>query len=281
MSAWARGPRATTTPSRLESPAQPTPVSVTNPPNFHATHSRRSDALGQGVSIKVNIPRGAVKQDDASAPVPSSPAYVPAIKPADSVKSFGSVAVQNGVSDAAKSAVLDRLPHLSSAPSTSLCEPVPPSTSIHSPVPKFDKKSIAKLFSGPSTQTIPSPATWSGYYYHPQFVPGVPPGSPSMAPPPSAPPTANRPTSEINLDALKRLPPPAVPIVPTVSLSPASVKKKKKKRLVLLESQKHKEKRLAEEKAREGESEEKDGTSEPFANPDEDAARPRFSSGRR
>jgi translation initiation factor 4G len=186
-SAWARGPpqnSATTTPSRSQSPAPPTPVSAANPANFHATHSRRSSALGQGVSIKdgVNIPRSAVKQgisiylrsrplpqlvvllgvtfgsiDDASAPISSSPASAPAVKPAEGVKSFGSVAVQNGVSDAAKSAVTNRPPPLSSAPSASSSQPAPPSASAPSPVPKFDKRSIAKLFQGPSTQSIPTP----------------------------------------------------------------------------------------------------------------------------
>ena len=188
-SAWARGPpqnSANSTPSRSQSPAPPTPVSVTNPANFHATHSRRSSALGQGVSIKdgVNIPRNAVKQgmsfdlcsrplpqlvvlpgsavtfgsiDDASAPISSSPASAPAVKPADGVKSFGSVAVQNGVSDAAKSAVTNRPPPLSSVSSTSSSHPAPPSASTPPSVPKFDKKSIAKLFQGPSTQSVPTP----------------------------------------------------------------------------------------------------------------------------
>ncbi|KAH9014804.1 hypothetical protein EDB83DRAFT_246753 [Lactarius deliciosus] len=196
------------------------------------------------------------------------------MKPADGVKSFGSVAVQNGVSDAAKSAVPCRPPHLSSAPSTLPCHPAAASTSAASPVPKFDKKSIANLFSGPSTQSVPSLATWSGHYY-PQFDPGVPPDPPSVALPPSTPSTANRLASlvanasafipgkritiehpsgqEFELDVLKRLPPPTVPIVSAVLPSPASVKKKKKKRLVLIESQKQRERRLAEEKVREGE----------------------------
>ncbi|KAI9441620.1 hypothetical protein H4582DRAFT_1933815 [Lactarius indigo] len=485
-SAWARGPpqnSATTTPSRSQSPAPPTPVSLTNPASFHATHSRRSSALGQGVSIKdgVNIPRSAVKQgsavtfgsiDDASAPISSSPASAPAVKPADGVKSFGSVAVQNGVSDAAKSAVTNRPPPLSSATSTSSSHPAPPSASTPSPVPKFDKKSIAKLFQGPSTQSVPTPpheaaspasrstslpsqhnqgqpyppnfasgplrqgqngnpsapprspvytrpmangqnggvgvsggrpqagsggtsagpapaampsprltphappgppsglppppTMWQGYYYHPQFVPGVPPDQfyppqwsghlippqhqpppphhppgagppsaplpmsprnpplslqqvpgtptqshalppihhpphpsaphppPSVTSPPPTPSTANRPTSlsanagafvpgkkisikhpsgqEVNLDTLKRAPPPAVPIVPAVPPSPAPVKKDIK-RPIRIESQEQKEKRLAEEKAREGESEEKNKASETFAKVNEDAAR--------
>src|SRR6201996_8969218 len=189
-SAWARGPpqnSATTTPSRSQSPAPPTPVSVTNPANFHATHSRRSSALGQGVSIKdgVNIPRNAVKQgmsvdlcsrplpqlvvlpgsavtfgsiDDASAPISSSPASAPAVKPADGDKSFGSVAIQNGVSEAAKSGVTNRPLPLSSASSPSFSPPAPPSGPNPSPAPKFDRKSIAKLFQGPPAHAVPTPA---------------------------------------------------------------------------------------------------------------------------
>ena len=189
-SAWARGPpqqnSANSTP-RSQSPALPTPVSSANP-SFHANHSRRPSALGQGVSIKdgVSIPRNAVKQgissfhprlllpqiyvtkgspvtfgsiDDAPAPISSSPASAPAVKPVEGVKSFGSVAVQNGGKDpAAKSAVTSR-PAPLSAPSTSSSsqQPAPP-TSTPSPVPKFDKKSIAKLFQGPSTQSVPPPA---------------------------------------------------------------------------------------------------------------------------
>jgi hypothetical protein len=110
-SAWACGPpqnSATSTPSRSQSPAPPTPISVTNLANFYATRSRHSSILGQGVSIKdgVNIPRNAVEQgmsidlcspplpqlvvlpgsaatfgsiDDASAPISSSPASAPAV----------------------------------------------------------------------------------------------------------------------------------------------------------------------------------------------------------
>ncbi|KAF8270200.1 hypothetical protein EI94DRAFT_815633 [Lactarius quietus] len=170
-SAWARGPpqnSATTTPSRSQSPAPPTPISGTNPAHFHATHSRRSSALGQGVSIKdgVNISRSAVKQgspvifgsiDATQAPISSSPASARAVKPADGVKSFGSVAVRNGVSDAAKSAVTNWPPLISSASSTSTSYPAPPPASTPSSAPKFDKKSIAKLFQGPCIQSTPNP----------------------------------------------------------------------------------------------------------------------------
>jgi translation initiation factor 4G len=180
-SAWARGPpqqnSANTTP-RSQSPAPPTPVSATNPASFHATHSRRPSALGQGVSVKdgVNIPRNAVKQgifhpiflapfnlrhqgapvtfgsiDNAPAPISSSPASAPAVKPAEGVKSFGSVAVQNGGSDAAKSVVTNRPPPLA-APSISSSQAAAAVASTPSPAPKIDKKSIAKLF-----QSVPTP----------------------------------------------------------------------------------------------------------------------------
>jgi translation initiation factor 4G len=188
-SAWARGPpqqNSTSTTPRSQSPAPPTPVSG-NPATFHATHSRRPSALGQGVSIKdgVGIPRNAVKQgmfhpilfpvpplnlrhlgspvtfgsiDDAMAPISSSPAAAPAVKPADVVRSFGSVAVHNGGSDAAKSAVTSRPPPVSATPASSSHAAVVPPPSAQSPVPKFDKKSIAKLFQGPSqSMSTPSP----------------------------------------------------------------------------------------------------------------------------
>jgi hypothetical protein len=90
--------------------------------------------------------------DDASAPISSSPASAPAVKPAEGVKSFGSVAVQNGVSDATKSAVVNRPPQLSSAPTSSSQAAAP--TSTPPPVQKF---SVAKLFQGPSTQSGPAP----------------------------------------------------------------------------------------------------------------------------
>ncbi|KAI0042560.1 hypothetical protein FA95DRAFT_1575660 [Auriscalpium vulgare] len=116
-----------------------------------------ANTLGQGVSIKdgVSVPRstvGAVKSDDTAAPISSSPALVPAVKSADGVKSFGSVAVQNGLSHSAtKSAFLNRPPTLSQA-STSPANQAPPSTP--SPHPKID---IAKLFQGPSVTSTHAP----------------------------------------------------------------------------------------------------------------------------
>ncbi len=82
--------------------------------------------------------------------------------------------------------------------------------------------------------------------HHPPH-PSAPHPPPSVPSPPSTPSAANRPTSlsanagafipgkiisikspsgqEVNLDALKRVPPPTAPIVPAVPPSPASVKK--------------------------------------------------------
>ena len=91
------------------------------------------------------------------APISSSPAAAPAVKPADVVRSFGSVAVRNGGSDAAKSAVTSRPPPVSATPTSSSQTAVVPPTSTQSPVPKFDKRSIAKLFQGPSQAVSNTP----------------------------------------------------------------------------------------------------------------------------
>jgi hypothetical protein len=63
------------------------------------------------------------------------------VKPAEVVKPFGSVAVPNGGSDAASSA----------------SSPHPAAGATPTSVPKFDKKSIAKLFQGPSSVSTPPP----------------------------------------------------------------------------------------------------------------------------
>ena len=119
---------------------------------------------------------------------------------------------------------------------------------------------------------------------------------PSITSPPPTPSTANRPTSlsanagafvpgkkisiknpsgqELNIDALKRAPPPAIPIVPVVPPSPASSSSKKDvKRPIRIESQEQKERRLAEERAREGDSDERPRSSDSFAKANEDATR--------
>ncbi|KAF8270194.1 hypothetical protein EI94DRAFT_815537 [Lactarius quietus] len=164
-SAWARGPpqkSISTTSSHSQSTPASTSLSVPNPADFYATHSQRSNALGLGVSIKdgVKVPRSAVKQgsgvtfgstNELSAPISSSPSSsASAVQPAGSVKSVGSVTVQNLVSEVA---VTNRPPPLSSASSS---HSAPPSAFAPS-VSKFDKKSSAKLFAGPSTQSKPTP----------------------------------------------------------------------------------------------------------------------------
>jgi translation initiation factor 4G len=123
--------------------------------------------------------------------------------------------------------------------------------------------------------------------HHPSHPP-VPHQSPSVTSPPPTLSTANRLTSlssnagafvprekitiknpsgqEINLEALKRVPHPVVPP------SPASSSKNDVTRLIRIESQEQKERRLAEERAREGESGEGPRSSDSFAKANEDAA---------
>jgi translation initiation factor 4G len=78
---------------------------------------------------------------------------------------------------------------------------------------------------------------------------------------------------EVNLDALKRAPPPVLPIAPVVPPSTASSSKKVVKRVIRMETEEQKEKRLAEERAREGESDERPRKSDSFVKANEDAAR--------
>ena len=102
---------------------------------------------------------GSESIDDASAPISSSPASAPA---AEGVKSFVSVAFQSDDSDAAKS-VVTRPTQLSSASSTSSSQAAAAPSSTPPSVPKFDKKSIAKLFLGPSTQSVSAPPLEAAY----------------------------------------------------------------------------------------------------------------------
>ncbi len=121
-------------------------------------------------------------------------------------------------------------------------------------------------------------------------VPHPPPSVTSPPPTPSAPPT--RPTSlsanagafvpgkkisiknpnsgqEVTVESLKRTPPAPSHAPP----SPPSIKKDIKRQPIRIESQEQKEKRLAEERTKEGESEEKSRPSEASVRADEDAAR--------
>ncbi|KAJ7594902.1 hypothetical protein C8J56DRAFT_1123514 [Mycena floridula] len=147
-SAWSKGPPQSSSSPRSQSPV---PSNSTQP--SHLTHSRRPSALGGGVSVKdgISIPRntaGSSKPgssvtfgsiDDASAPISSSPAATPAIKAADSVKSFGSV-------PATTSQINGKPTTTKSSPSTSASST--PTASTPSKLKKFD---VAKLFQNPST----------------------------------------------------------------------------------------------------------------------------------
>ncbi|KAI0368980.1 hypothetical protein BV20DRAFT_997562 [Pilatotrama ljubarskyi] len=100
-SAWSKGPPANTSTAPSTRPQSPAPSAAA--PSTPTTHSRRPSTLGQGVAFKDGVgarnPATAPKQgssvtfgsiDDASAPISSSPAAAPTIKP-DGIKSFGSV----------------------------------------------------------------------------------------------------------------------------------------------------------------------------------------------
>ena len=144
-------------------------------------------------------------------------------------------------------------------------------------------------------QQVP-PGTPSQSHAIPPIIP--PPHPPVSHPPPtvtSPPPTpsvpSTRPTSlsanagafvpgkkisikhpsgqEVNIESLKRVPPLAVPPAPP---SPPSVKKDIKRPPIRIESQEQKEKRLAEEKSKDGESDEKTRPND-LVSADEDAAR--------
>ena len=123
---------------------------------------------------------------------------------------------------------------------------------------------------------------------HPS-VPHPPPSVTSPPPTPSAPPT--RPTSlsanagafvpgkkisikhpsgqEVSVESLKRTPPAPAPVPP----SPPSTKKDIRRQPIRIESQEQKEKRLAEERVKEGGSQEKSRPSEASVRVNEDAAR--------
>lgn len=124
---------------------------------------------------------------------------------------------------------------------------------------------------------------------HPS-VPHPPPSVTSPPPTPSAPPT--RPTSlsanagafvpgkkisiknqsgqEISVESLKRTPPAAAAVPPS---PPPPIKKDLRRQPIRIESQEQKERRIAEERAKDGESQEKSRPSEASVRANEDAAR--------
>ncbi|KAI0696675.1 hypothetical protein C8T65DRAFT_583280 [Cerioporus squamosus] len=176
-SAWAKGPPANTSTASSPRPQSPAP-SATAP--SAPTHSRRPSTLGQGVAFKDGVgartPTNGSKAgssvtfgsiDDTSAPISSSPASVPTIKP-DGIKTFGSVpaANTNGKMHSRTTSFSTGTPP--SAASTSSAAASSSSATPSSSTPKragFDVKSLfqSKSSDGPSssTNTSASPSTRS------------------------------------------------------------------------------------------------------------------------
>ncbi|KAF5393461.1 hypothetical protein D9757_000476 [Collybiopsis confluens] len=230
-SAWSRGPPQTASP-RSQSPAP------SNQPPAQATHSRRPSNLGQGIPIKdgVSIPRnvGATKTnsavsfgsiDDASAPLSSSPAAMPAVKASsEGVKSFGSVPATvsqiNGKSSVLSSTKPPPLSHTSSSTSVSGASTTPSTSTSVSAKPKVDVKKFFQTSSTPSTSQSTSdtsspsmrplnlpqqplqPSVSNGSMAAPPFTPFVPGGLRSPANPqasgvPTTPRSPNYPRQQI------------------------------------------------------------------------------------
>ncbi|KAG0708593.1 hypothetical protein DFH29DRAFT_987076 [Suillus ampliporus] len=190
QSAWAKGPPQSSSSSAPSPRSQsPAPSHVASP--IATSHSRRPSALGQGVSVKdgVSVPRnnvGSVRPgsvvfgsiDDASAPLSSSPAAIPAVK-TEVVKSFGSVPATssnhvNGKTTASASATgsskQSPRPTVSSTPSNSSTPPSTAATSTAS-TPKPTKADIAKLFQNPSSSSQPSSSDTSSPSTRPSNLP--------------------------------------------------------------------------------------------------------------
>ncbi|RPD57735.1 hypothetical protein L227DRAFT_551661 [Lentinus tigrinus ALCF2SS1-6] len=174
-SAWAKGPPANT--STAPSPRPQSPAPSVTAPSAPTTHSRRPSTLGQGVAFKDGVgartPTNGSKAgssvtfgsiDDASAPISSSPASVPTIKP-DGIKSFGSVpaASTNGKMHSRTTSFSTGTPPSAASTSSATASS---STAASSSTPKrmaFDVKSLFqnKSTDGPSssTTTPASPST--------------------------------------------------------------------------------------------------------------------------
>jgi len=234
--------------------------------------------------------------DDAPAPISSPPPPALAAKPAESIIFFGSVAVENGGFDSANPAVTHR-PLPLAGPSTSSSQAAPAVTSKPSISQKIDKKSVAKLFSSPPTQPVPTTQPQAILPIHHPHQPSASQPYPSVISTPYSPSTANQSTpfsanasafvpakkvsiknasgQEVTLDTLKRRaqPAPAPALVPPLPPSPASVEKDSKWNPIRIESQEQKEKRLVEESTKEGESEDKTEPSDSLIRANEAAAR--------
>ncbi|KAI0776258.1 hypothetical protein BD413DRAFT_470231 [Trametes elegans] len=169
-SAWSKGPPANTSTAPSTRPQSPAPSATT--PSAPPTHSRRPSTLGQGVAFKDGVgarnPANATKAgssvtfgsiDDAFAPISSSPASAPTIKP-DGIKSFGSVpaTTSNGKAHARTTSFSTGTPPSIAAASSSTGSSA--SSSATKP-PKFDVKSLFQKPSqeGPSSSSAPDVAS--------------------------------------------------------------------------------------------------------------------------
>ncbi|KAI0359607.1 hypothetical protein OH77DRAFT_1472942 [Trametes cingulata] len=167
-SAWSKGPPANTSTAPSTRPQSPAPSAAA--PSAPTTHSRRPSTLGQGVAFKDGVgarnPATAPKQgssvtfgsiDDASAPISSSPAAAPTIKP-DGIKSFGSVPANttNGKGHSRTTSFsIGTPPSVAGSGSGSSSTTSGPSTSStaassSSSAPKAPKFDVKSLFQKPS-----------------------------------------------------------------------------------------------------------------------------------
>jgi len=126
----------------------------------------------------------------------------------------------------------------------------PPHSSVHRPPPS--------VTSPPPTPSAPTARPTSLSANAGAFVPGK---KISIKFPNSG--------QEVSVESLKHTPPAPTPVPP----SPPSVKKDIRRQPIRIESQEQKEKRLAEERAKEGENQERSGPSEASVRANEDAAR--------
>ncbi|KAI0669667.1 hypothetical protein C8Q78DRAFT_1041469 [Trametes maxima] len=208
QSAWSRGPPANTSTAPSTRPQSPAPSAAA--PSAPTTHSRRPSALGHGVAFKDGVgarnssstakPGSSVtfgSIDDASAPISSSPAAAPTIKP-DGIKSFGTLpaTTSNGKGHSRTTSFSTGTPpSVAASASNSSATPSAPSSSSAatstststSKHPKFDVKSLFQKPSqdGPSSSPadVASPSGRTAPLPQPSLGPQGPHPSHQSQPP--------------------------------------------------------------------------------------------------
>ncbi|EIW54449.1 uncharacterized protein TRAVEDRAFT_173662 [Trametes versicolor FP-101664 SS1] len=190
-SAWSKGPPANTATAPSTRPQSPAPSAAA--PSAPPTHSRRSSTLGQGVAFKdgvgarntatptksgSSVTFGSI--DDAAAPISSSPAAVPTIKP-EGIKSFGSVpaSTSNGKGHSRTTSFSTGTPP-SVAASTSTTPSTSTAASGSASTPKPPKFDVRSLFQKPS-QDGPSASSSSADVTSPA-IRSAPLPQPSLGP---------------------------------------------------------------------------------------------------